>query len=207
MSYKVGVIRGDGIGPEIVAEALKVLDKVAEKYNETFDYTDILLGGASIDATGKPLTEEALETAKSCDAVLMGSIGGNTTTSPWYKLPANLRPEAGLLAIRKGLGLFANMRPAYLYEELKDACPGCVGAPDFVIEVVSKSSRKMDYITKNALYSDAGVREYWIVDPEKERTTIYYYEQDEAPMISLFTQTIQSGIYEGLEINISELLK
>ena len=123
MSYNVGVIRGDGIGPEIVAEALKVLDKVAEKYNETFDYTDILLGGASIDATGKPLTEEALETAKSCDAVLMGSIGGNTTTSPWYKLPANLRPEAGLLAIRKGLGLFANMRPAYLYEELKDACP------------------------------------------------------------------------------------
>ena len=123
MSYKVGVIRGAGIGPEIVAEALKVLDKVAEKYNETFDYTDILLGGASIDATGKPLTEEALETAKSCDAVLMGSIGGNTTTSPWYKLPANLRPEAGLLAIRKGLGLFANMRPAYLYEELKDACP------------------------------------------------------------------------------------
>ena len=84
---------------------------------------------------------------------------------------------------------------------------GCVGTPDFVIEVVSKSSRKMDYTTKNALYSDAGVREYWIVDPEKERTTIYYYEQDEAPMISLFTQTIQSGIYEGLEINISELLK
>ena len=76
---------------------------------------------------------------------------------------------------------------------------GCVGVPDFVIEVVSKSSRKMDYTTKNPLYSD--------VDPEKERTTIYYYEQDEAPMISLFTQTIQSGIYEGLEINISELLK
>ena len=123
MDYKIALIPGDGIGPEIVAEALKVLDKVAEKYNETFDYTDILLGGASIDATGKPLTEEALETAKSCDAVLMGSIGGNTTTSPWYKLPANLRPEAGLLAIRKGLGLFANMRPAYLYEELKDACP------------------------------------------------------------------------------------
>ena len=86
-----------------------------------------------------------------------------------------------------------------------DRC--CVGTPYLVIEVVSKSSRKMDYTTKNALYSDAGVREYWIVDPEKERTTIYYYEQDEAPMISLFTQTIQSGIYEGLEINISELLK
>ena len=123
MSYKVGVIRGDGIGPEIVAEALKVLDKVAEKYNETFDYTDILLGGASIDATGKPLTEEALETAKSCDAVLMGSIGGNTTTSPWYKLEPSKRPEAGLLAIRKALNLFANLRPAYLYNELRDACP------------------------------------------------------------------------------------
>ena len=123
MSYKVGVIRGDGIGPEIVAEALKVLDKVAEKYNETFDYTDILLGGASIDATGKPLTEEALETAKSCYAVLMGSIGGNTTTSPWYKLEPSKRPEAGLLAIRKALNLFANLRPAYLYNELRKACP------------------------------------------------------------------------------------
>ena len=123
MSYKVGVIRGDGIGPEIVAEALKVLDKVAEKYNEKFDYTDILLGGASIDATGKPLTEEALETAKSCDAVLMGSIGGNTTTSPWYKLEPSKRPEAGLLAIRKALNLFADLSPAYLYNELRKACP------------------------------------------------------------------------------------
>ncbi len=123
MAFKIGVIRGDGIGPEIVAEAVKVLDKVAEKYGQEFDYTEILLGGASIDATGEPLTKEALETAGKMDAVLMGSIGGNTTTSPWYKLPANLRPEAGLLAIRKGLGLFANMRPAYLYEELKAACP------------------------------------------------------------------------------------
>ena len=123
MSYKIGVIRGDGIGPEIVAEALKVMNKVAEKYSKELEYTEILLGGASIDVHGRPLTEEALETAKSCDAVLMGSIGGDTNTSPWYKLPADLRPEAGLLAIRKGLGLFANMRPAYLYEELKDACP------------------------------------------------------------------------------------
>ncbi len=123
MNFKVGVIRGDGIGPEIVAQAQKILDKIAVKYGAEFEYTEILLGGASIDATGEPLTKEALETAGSCDAVLMGSIGGNTTTSPWYKLPAHLRPEAGLLAIRKGLGLFANMRPAYLYEELRDACP------------------------------------------------------------------------------------
>ena len=123
MNFKIGVIRGDGIGPEIVGEALKVMNRIAEKYACTFEYAEILLGGASIDVHGVPLTEEALETAKSCDAVLMGSIGGNTSTSPWYKLPADRRPEAGLLAIRKGLGLFANMRPAYLYEELKEACP------------------------------------------------------------------------------------
>lgn len=123
MAFKIGVIRGDGIGPEIVAEAVKVLDKVSKKYDQEFEYTDILLGGASIDVHGEPLTKEALETARQMDAVLMGSIGGDTNTSPWYKLPANLRPEAGLLAIRKGLGLFANVRPAYLYEELKEACP------------------------------------------------------------------------------------
>lgn len=123
MNFNIAVIKGDGIGPEIVGEALKVLDKIAEKYGHTFNYTDVLLGGASIDATGVPLTEEAIETCKSSDAVLMGSIGGDTTTSPWYKLPPNLRPEAGLLSIRKALGLFANVRPAYLYKELKDACP------------------------------------------------------------------------------------
>lgn len=123
MSYKVAVIKGDGIGPEIVTEAMKVIDKAVAKKGIAFDYTEVLMGGASIDEYGKPLTEETLEICKNSDAVLMGSIGGNTTTSPWYQLPANLRPEAGLLALRKGLNLFANMRPAYLYEELKDACP------------------------------------------------------------------------------------
>ncbi len=123
MSYKIGLIRGDGIGPEIIEQAVKVLDQAAEKFGFSLTYTDILLGGASIDATGKPLTDEAIETAKACDAVLMGSIGGDAATSPWYKLPANLRPEAGLLGIRKALGLFANLRPAYLYKELKRACP------------------------------------------------------------------------------------
>jgi 3-isopropylmalate dehydrogenase len=99
------------------------MDKVAEKFGHTFHYEQLLLGGASIDEYGVPLTDETLERAKKNDAVLMGSIGGDTTTSPWYKLPANKRPEAGLLAIRKGLGLFANLRPAVLYEELKEACP------------------------------------------------------------------------------------
>ena len=123
MKCNLAVIKGDGIGPEIVTEAMKVLDKVGEVYGHTFDYEQILMGGCSIDATGVPLTDEAVAVAKSKDAVLLGSIGGNTSTSPWYKLPPNLRPEAGLLAIRKGLGLFANLRPSYLYPELKQACP------------------------------------------------------------------------------------
>ena len=97
MEYKVGVISGDGIGPEIVTEAKKVLDKIADKYGHKFNYTEILMGGCSIDATGVPLTDEAIETAQASDAVLMGSIGGNTATSPWYKLEPQLRPEAGLL--------------------------------------------------------------------------------------------------------------
>ena len=123
MEKKITVIKGDGIGPEIVTEAQKVLDKIAEKFGHKFVYTDILMGGCSIDKYGVPLTDEAVEVAKSSDAVLLGSIGGNTSTSPWYKLAPNLRPEAGLLKIRKELGLFANLRPANLYPELREACP------------------------------------------------------------------------------------
>lgn len=123
MELKITCIPGDGIGPEIVAEAKKVLHKVAEVYGHKMCFTDILMGGASIDVHGVPLTDEAVAAAKAADAVLMGSIGGDTTTSPWYKLPPNLRPEAGLLAIRKALNLFANLRPAVLYEELAGACP------------------------------------------------------------------------------------
>ncbi len=123
MGFRIGLIHGDGIGPEIVTEAKKVLDAVSCVYGHTFDYTNLLLGGASIDACGVPLTDETVAEAKSCDAVLMGSIGGDAKTSPWYQLPPEKRPEAGLLRIRKELGLFANLRPAYLYEELKDACP------------------------------------------------------------------------------------
>ncbi len=123
MICNIAVIKGDGIGPEIVTEAMKVLDSVGEKYGHTFNYEQLLMGGCSIDVNGVPLTEETIEIAKSKDAVLMGSIGGNTQTSPWYKLPPDKRPEAGLLGIRKALKLFANLRPAYLYPELKDACP------------------------------------------------------------------------------------
>lgn len=123
MEMKIGVIKGDGIGPEIVDEAMKVLDRVAEIYGHALSYTQLLMGGASIDVNGVPLTDETLELAKGCDAVLMGSIGGDAKTSPWYQLEPAKRPEAGLLSLRKGLNLFANLRPAVLYDELKGACP------------------------------------------------------------------------------------
>ena len=123
MSLKIGVIKGDGIGPEIVTEAMKVLDKTGEVFGFSCDYEQLLLGGASIDVHGVPLTDETIEKAKQCEAVLMGSIGGDAKTSPWYQLEPSKRPEAGLLAIRKALNLFANLRPAVLYEELKGACP------------------------------------------------------------------------------------
>ena len=123
MKLNIGVIKGDGIGPEIVTEAMKVLDRIAEVYGHEGVYTQLLMGGASIDVHGVPLTDETISKAKLCDAVLMGSIGGDTRTSPWYQLEPSKRPEAGLLKIRKELNLFANLRPAVLYEELKEACP------------------------------------------------------------------------------------
>ena len=123
MKLNIVCIPGDGIGPEIVTEAKKVLKKIEAVYGHEMQFEDILMGGASIDVHGVPLTDEAIATAKAADAVLMGSIGGNTQTSPWYKLEPSKRPEAGLLKIRKELNLFANLRPAVLYEELAAACP------------------------------------------------------------------------------------
>lgn len=123
MKLQIACIPGDGIGPEIVAQANKVLDQVAKKFGHEIERKEILMGGASIDVHGVPLTDEAIATAKAADAVLMGSIGGDTNTSPWYKLPPEKRPEAGLLKIRKALNLFANLRPAYLYPDLAGACP------------------------------------------------------------------------------------
>lgn len=121
--FNVALIPGDGIGPEVVSAAVAVLDAVSEKYGHKFNYTEVYMGGCAIDKFGVPLPDETIEICKKSDAVLMGSIGGNTTTSPWYKLPANLRPEAGLLKIRKELGLFANLRPCLLYPQLSGACP------------------------------------------------------------------------------------
>ncbi|MBQ9598212.1 MAG: 3-isopropylmalate dehydrogenase, partial [Clostridia bacterium] len=121
--YNIAVIPGDGIGPEIVAGARVVLDAVSKKYGHKFNYTELYMGGCAIDKFGVPLPDETVEVCKKSDAVLMGSIGGNTSTSPWYKLPPHLRPEAGLLGIRKALGLFANLRPCLLYPQLSGACP------------------------------------------------------------------------------------
>ena len=123
LNRKIAVIAGDGIGPEIVAEAKKVLGRVCEKYGHSFSYTDVLMGGCSIDAYGVPLTDETIEICKESDAVLMGSIGGDAATSPWYKLAPELRPEAGLLKLRKSLNLYCNLRPAYLFKELAASCP------------------------------------------------------------------------------------
>lgn len=123
MIKEICVIKGDGIGPEVVNESLKVLKKVELIFGHEFKCTEALMGGAAIDAVGVPLPDETVEIAKKSDAVLMGSIGGDPKVSPWYKLEPAKRPEAGLLGIRKALGLYANLRPAYLYPELKDACP------------------------------------------------------------------------------------
>lgn len=119
MNKKIAVIRGDGIGPDIIAEAIKTLDKVCETFGHKFEYTDVLMGGAAIDATGVPLPDETVETCLKSDCVLLGAVGG----PKWDTLPGHLRPEAGLLGIRKALGLFANIRPAKLLEPLSSACP------------------------------------------------------------------------------------
>jgi len=120
---KIGVIKGDGIGPEIVTEAIKVLDKISELYQHEIQVVELLLGGSSIDVHGVPLTDETIDLAKECDAILMGSIGGDPDSSPWYRLEPDRRPEAGLLKIRKALNLFTNIRPAILYKSLKDSSP------------------------------------------------------------------------------------
>ena len=119
MDYKIAVIKGDGIGPEIVDVAMSVLDKIGERFKHHFDYTQVLVGGAAIDECGMALPEETVDICKNSDAVLLGAVGG----PKWDHLPGDQRPETGLLGIRKALGLFANLRPALLFDALKDASP------------------------------------------------------------------------------------
>ena len=119
MSYNIAVIPGDGIGPEVVGETIRVLDAAAKKFGFELNYTEYLAGGCAIDAKGKPLPEETLEGAKASDAVLLGAVGGDK----WDTLPSGMRPENALLGLRGGLGLFANLRPAVLFSQLASACP------------------------------------------------------------------------------------
>lgn len=119
MNYKIAVVPGDGIGPEVIRQALRVLDRIGEKYNHQFEYTEVLAGGAAIDATGGCLPAETVEVCKASDAVMLGAVGG----WKWDTLPGDQRPERALLGLRKELGLFANLRPAILFDELSQACP------------------------------------------------------------------------------------
>ena len=117
--YNIAVLPGDGIGPEVISQSIKIINAISEKYKHEFILHQALMGGCAIDAHGEPLPSQTLELCKKCDAVLLGAVGG----PKWDTLPGNKRPEAGLLGIRAGLGLYANLRPAVIYEALKEASP------------------------------------------------------------------------------------
>lgn len=119
MNFNIATIPGDGIGPEVVGQTIKVLEKIGQKFNHTFNFTEVLAGGCAFDATGSPLPQETIEVCKKSDSVLLGAVGG----PKWDHLSGSQRPEAALLGLRGQLGLFTNLRPALLHEALKDACP------------------------------------------------------------------------------------
>jgi len=123
MTFNIGLLRGDGIGPEIVDSAVKVLEAVGEKFGHTFNFTKYLIGGAAIDETGVPLPQETIDGCLASDSVLLGAVGGAVGNSKWDNMPPNLRPEKALLGIREAMGLFTNLRPAKLYPALKGDCP------------------------------------------------------------------------------------
>ena len=118
MNYNIALVRGDGIGPEIVDSAVRVLEKIGEKYGHTFNFTRYLAGGCAIDACGEPLPAETVEGCKNSDSVLLGAVGG----PKWDTLPGHLRPEKALLGLRAALGLYTNLRPARIFPALKGAC-------------------------------------------------------------------------------------
>ena len=119
MNFNIATIPGDGIGPEVVGQTVKVLEKIGEKFGHTFKFTEVLAGGCAIDATGSPLPQETIDICKKSDSVLLGAVGG----PKWDNLGGKQRPEAALLGLRGELGLFTNLRPALLHDALKDACP------------------------------------------------------------------------------------
>jgi len=151
MEWNIALIKGDGIGPEVINETTKVLDKIGAKFGHTFNYTEVMAGGAAIDATGAPLPQETIDVCKKSDAVLLGAVGG----WKWDTLPGHLRPERALLGLRGELGLYANLRPAVLHNALRSACPlreDIVGEEGIDIMVVRE-------LTGGMYFGDRGRRE------------------------------------------------
>lgn len=172
MEKKIAVIKGDGIGPEIVSQALKVLNQVAKKYNHIFHYEEVLAGGCAIDATGKCLPEETIAKCKASDSVLLGAVGG----PKWDDQPSFNRPEKALLGIRSQLGLFANMRPALLFPQLAGACPL---KPEIM-------NRGIDFVVVRELTGGIyfGSHETEEIDGEKVARDIMSYSESEIKRIA-----------------------
>ena len=171
MDKKIAVIRGDGIGPEIVNEAIKVLDAVAEKYNHKFEYTDLDMGGCAIDKWGEPLPKEMLERCLASDSVLLGAVGG----PKWDNVPGDKRPEKGLLALRGGMKLYSNNRPAKLWSQLAEASP-------LKPSIVEKG---IDFIVVRELIGGVYFGEHTTVnkDGEETATDIMEYAEHEIERI------------------------
>ena len=172
MKKNITVIKGDGIGPEIVTQAMRVLDRIAEKHGHEFCYTEILAGGCAIDAVGMPLPEESLQACLSADSVLLGAVGG----PKWDAVDQSIRPEKALLGIRKAMGLYANMRPAKLFPQLSNASP-------LSDEVVA---RGIDMVVVRELiggiyFGDKGVEE---IDGEKSAYDVMRYSEHEIERIA-----------------------
>lgn len=172
MQKTIAVIKGDGIGPEIVTEALKVLDKIAEKYNHKFIYKPVLMGGCAIDETDVPLPQQTIDVCQCADSVLLGAVGG----PKWDSLPGDKRPEKGLLGLRGALGLFANIRPSHLNPVLADACP-------LKDEIVGDG---IDLMVVRELIGGAyfGKRETFVKDGEKVAYDTTQYSDSEVERVA-----------------------
>ena len=171
MNKTIAVIRGDGIGPEIVNEAIKVLDKIAEKYGHTFTYDDVDMGGIAIDKWGDPLPQAMLDKCLAADSVLLGAVGG----PKWEGLPGPQRPEKGLLRLRAGMGLYSNLRPAKLWPQLADASP-------LKPSIVEKG---IDFLVVRELISGVYFGEHKTVEQngEKVATDVMLYAEHEIERI------------------------
>lgn len=164
MNYKIAVIPGDGIGPEVVEQTIRVLDKIGSVYGHTFEYSKYLAGGCAIDATGEPLPEETVEGCRNSNAVLLGAVGG----PKWDTLPGDKRPEKALLGLRGKLGLYANLRTAVLNKELKDACPL---RPEIVGDGID--IMVVRELTGGIYFGERGIRENGKMGPEAFDTETY----------------------------------